>query len=96
YRPLEVAGKFKEHIVAFARRQGETTAIAIAPRFLTSLIEPGAFPLGESVWEDTHIKLPQEMPTSWTNAISLQTFSEEGIVSIGKALQHFPVALLTS
>jgi (1->4)-alpha-D-glucan 1-alpha-D-glucosylmutase len=96
YLPLEVTGKFKEHIVAFARRDGETTVIAIAPRFLTSLIEPGTLPLGESVWEDTRIELPQGMPTSWTNAISLQTFSEDGIVSIGKALQHFPVALLTS
>jgi maltooligosyltrehalose synthase len=36
------------------------------------------------------------MPTSWTDAISLQAFSEDGIVSIGKALQHFPVALLKS
>jgi (1->4)-alpha-D-glucan 1-alpha-D-glucosylmutase len=96
YLPLKVTGKFKEHIVAFARRHGETTAIAIAPRFLTSLSEPGALPLGESVWQDTRIELPQGMPTSWTDAISLQAFSEDGIVSIGKALQHFPVALLKS
>jgi (1->4)-alpha-D-glucan 1-alpha-D-glucosylmutase len=96
YLPLEVTGKFKEHIVAFARRHGETTAISIAPRFLTSLIEPGTLPLGESVWEDTRIELPQGMPKSWTDAISLQAFSEDGIVSVGKALQHFPVALLKS
>ncbi|AFZ19459.1 malto-oligosyltrehalose synthase [Allocoleopsis franciscana] len=96
YLPLNVTGTFKDHIVAFARRHGETTAIAIAPRFLTSLIEPGALPLGESVWQDTRIELPQGMPKSWTDTISLQAFSEDGIVSIGKALQHFPVALLKS
>ncbi|HEY9778778.1 MAG TPA: malto-oligosyltrehalose synthase, partial [Leptolyngbyaceae cyanobacterium] len=37
YQPLEVSGKFKEHIVAFARSNGNNTIVVITPRFLTSL-----------------------------------------------------------
>lgn len=94
YRPLEVRGKYKDHIVAFARQDGETTAITIAPRFFTSLVQPGKYPLGEQVWVDTQLQLPQGSGSSWRNAITEQTISESGEVAIAQILQHFPVALL--
>jgi len=93
YQPIEVSGKFKEHIVAFARSFGDTTAIAIAPRFFTSLIQPGEYPIGE-VWADTQLQLPQGMQSSWRDAITGQTISGTG--AIAQILQHFPVALLVS
>jgi (1->4)-alpha-D-glucan 1-alpha-D-glucosylmutase len=96
YQPLEVQGKFKEHIVAFARCWNQKTIVAIAPRFLTRLIQPGELPLGDKVWEDTHILIPQGMPETWNNTISTQSMSAEGTLSVGQALQHFPVALLMS
>jgi (1->4)-alpha-D-glucan 1-alpha-D-glucosylmutase len=92
YLPLEVSGKLKEHIVAFARSFGDTMAIAIAPRFFTTLVQPGEYPLGEQVWADTHLQLPQGTHSSWRNAITNQTISGSG--AIGQILQHFPVALL--
>jgi (1->4)-alpha-D-glucan 1-alpha-D-glucosylmutase len=93
YQPIEVGGKFKEHIVAFARSFGDTTAIAIAPRFLTSLVQSGEYPIGE-VWADTQLQLPQGMQSSWRDAITGQTISGTG--AIAQILQHFPVALLVS
>jgi len=93
YQPIEVSGKFKEHIVAFARSFGDTTAIAIAPRFFTSLVQPGEYPIGE-VWADTQLQLPQGMQSSWRDAITGQTISGTG--AIAQILQHFPVALLVS
>lgn len=96
YQPLEVSGKFKDHIVAFARRFGDTTAIAVAPRFLTTLVESGEYPLGEQVWADTQLKLPQGSQSTWRNAITEQTISGSDAIAIGQILQHFPVALLVS
>ncbi|MBD1804617.1 malto-oligosyltrehalose synthase [Microcoleus sp. FACHB-SPT15] len=93
YQPIEVSGKFKEHIVAFARSFGDTTAIAIAPRFFTSLVQPGDYPIGE-VWADTQLQLPQGRQSSWRDAITNQTISGTG--AIAQILQHFPVALLVS
>ncbi|WP_017720821.1 malto-oligosyltrehalose synthase [Kamptonema formosum] len=96
YQPLKVAGKFKEHIVAFARSSGDTTAIAVAPRFLTALVTPEGYPLGEQVWADTHIEIPQGAPSFWHNAITEQTISGGDKMAISEILQHFPVALLVS
>jgi len=94
YQPLEVVGKFKEHVVAFARRFEDTVAIAIAPRFFTTLVQPGEYPLGEQVWVDTQLKLPQGSPSTWRDAVTNQTVSGDGAIAIAQILQHFPVALL--
>jgi (1->4)-alpha-D-glucan 1-alpha-D-glucosylmutase len=96
YLPVEVSGKFKEHIVAFARSFGDTMAIAIAPRFLTSLVQPGESPVGEQVWADTQLQLPQGSQSTWRDAISNQTISGSGTIAIGQILQHFPAALLVN
>jgi (1->4)-alpha-D-glucan 1-alpha-D-glucosylmutase len=96
YQPLEVTGKFANHIIAFARKYEGQVAIAIATRFLTSLIQPGELPLGEQVWQDTHIRLPAKMPTSWTNAITAQPLQCQQTLFVGTALQHFPAVLLLS
>ncbi|MEH2468150.1 malto-oligosyltrehalose synthase [Nostoc sp.] len=96
YLPLEVQGTYANHIIAFARREGNQTAIAIAPRFLTSLIQPGDNPLGESVWQDTHLQLPHGTAFTWKNVLTQQPLEVTETLSIAAALAHFPVALLVS
>jgi len=93
YLPLEVSGKFKEHIVAFARSDGNRTIVTISPRFFTSLIQPGEYPLGEKVWDNTSLHLPTNA-SSWKDAITNQIVKANGKLLIGEALKHFPVALL--
>jgi (1->4)-alpha-D-glucan 1-alpha-D-glucosylmutase len=96
YIPLEVVGKFQDHIFAFARRIGNLTSITIVPRFCTGLVEPNTYPLGEQVWADTHLKLPAESALTWRDTITNQTIQAGGSLPVGKALQHFPVSLLIS
>lgn len=96
YQPIEVIGKFKEHIVAFARRFEDKIAIAVAPRFFTQLIQPEGYPLGEQVWVDTQLQLPQDASSTWQDAITNQAISGNGTLAIGQILQHFPVALLVN
>ena len=96
YLPLEVDGKFKEHIVAFAKRDSHTTIVVITPRFLTSLIQPGDYPLGEQLWADTCLRLPSGTPAGWKEAITAQEIEADGTLRIGEALKYFPAALLIS
>ena len=95
YQPLEVSGALQQHVIAFARHFEDQVAIAIAPRFLTSLIQPGERPLGKAVWHDTQISLPSS-PSTWKNAITAQSLQCKDTIALADALQHFPVALLVS
>jgi len=94
YLPLEVTGPFKDHVIAFARQAGDTTLITIVPRFLTGLIQPGTYPLGQEIWQETCLRLPSELPATWTDTITQQPVNGDRSLPIGSVLQHFPVALL--
>ncbi|MBF2046972.1 MAG: malto-oligosyltrehalose synthase [Elainella sp. C42_A2020_010] len=94
YQPLEVEGPHKNHIIAFARRHANSTVITIAPRYLTSIVEPGEYPLG-SVWGDTYLQLPDGLAVQ-QNLITAESLAAEGKILIAQALQHFPVALLAT
>jgi (1->4)-alpha-D-glucan 1-alpha-D-glucosylmutase len=101
YLPLEVDGTRANHVLAFLRRRGQHCALALVPRLLTRLIEgePG-LPLGESVWHDTRLLLPQTKPgIRWQNVFTgelVPVAHHDGQASLAVAdlLRHFPVALL--
>ncbi|MEK0194507.1 malto-oligosyltrehalose synthase, partial [Microcoleus anatoxicus] len=94
YQPLEVVGRFKDNLIAFARSYENTTAIVIAPRFLTGIVKPEEMPLGEKVWKDTKLELSEEMPSVWKDAITNQMVESNGQLAIAEALNYFPAALL--
>ncbi|NIS72202.1 MAG: malto-oligosyltrehalose synthase [Proteobacteria bacterium] len=96
YIPLEVAGEFSDHIVAFAREYEKNWAVTIAPRHLTGLIHEGENPLGDKIWADTCIPLPESAPHGWKNVITDQTIDADDKLAIGDVLKRFPVALLMS
>lgn len=94
YTPIEVTGKFKDHVVAFARNHGRNWALTITPRFLTSLITEGQYPLGQEVWYDTRILPPEGAPQGWKEVITDRVVNSKGTLTLGEVLEHFPVALL--
>ena len=90
YQPIEITGKYSDRIIAFSRNYQNKTIVAIAPRFLTTVIKPEQLPLGIEVWSDTSLKLPAK---NWQNAIDDRTIAGDK-VAVGEILQNFPVALL--
>ncbi len=96
YHALPATGKFKEHVIGFARSTKTTTIIAIAPRFLTGVIQPGEQPLGQQVWGDTCLQVPNKGVSTWRNLLTQETMQANGAMSVGQALHSFPVALFVS
>jgi (1->4)-alpha-D-glucan 1-alpha-D-glucosylmutase len=96
YIPLEVTGNYGEHILAFGRTYGQTITITVVPRFLTGLVEPKHFPLGNNIWKDTAIKLPEDWTNDWKEMITNQGIKGNHSLKIGDILTVFPVGLLAS
>ncbi|MBP8646588.1 MAG: malto-oligosyltrehalose synthase [Syntrophobacteraceae bacterium] len=94
YVPLAVEGSRKDHLLSFARKYRNEWAIVVVPRFLTGVIETGEDPLGERVWQDTRIVLPEDAPGRWRNLFTLQSLYGKKSLPVGKVLEHFPAALL--
>jgi (1->4)-alpha-D-glucan 1-alpha-D-glucosylmutase len=96
YISLEVQGVHRDHVVAFARKHDDRWAVAIAPRFLTGLVNEVEYPLGHEVWHDTRVGLPAHAPVAWKNVFTQEIISGEDSLAVGEALKQFPVGLLLS
>jgi (1->4)-alpha-D-glucan 1-alpha-D-glucosylmutase len=94
YQALRTGGKYRHHVIAFARRHGKTRAMTVVPRFLTRLIGADAAPTGPHVWADTHILLGRQAPEVWTNAITGEPMRAVERISIADILSRFPAGLL--
>jgi (1->4)-alpha-D-glucan 1-alpha-D-glucosylmutase len=94
YVGLRTSGTYANHVITFAREESGSWSLTIAPRFLTSVVEEGALPLGREVWADTEIVFPTAAPSEWTNVLTNQPFFTRNSHVVAEALEHFPVALL--
>jgi (1->4)-alpha-D-glucan 1-alpha-D-glucosylmutase len=94
YAPVPVEGRYRDHVVAFSRRHGTLAALVVAPRFLTGMIEEGTFPLGEALWQDTVLRLPEGLGPLWREIFSGETVEGDGLLPVGRVLRRFPVGLL--
>jgi len=101
YRPLEAKGERAQHVCGFMRQDRTNICLTVFPRFLTSLIpDPATRPLGESVWGQTWITLPSEIPNhSFRNILTQEIVTPQNLpgmlgLPLGTLFQHFPFALL--
>lgn len=95
YIPLNVSGRFKDHVISFMRKTDKASAVIIAPRWLSSLLDGRTLlPLGEDVWQDTIIHLPQDAPGAWIDQLSGGLLENGDTVRAGQALGILPVSLL--
>ncbi len=96
YIPLQIKGTHKHHIMAFAREHKGQWVLVVVPLLLTSLIKENEFPIGQQVWQDTNIVLPDGAPAHWQQVLGADTLNTNGTLQIAAALNSFPLALLTA
>ena len=94
YTPIIATGNFSDHLVAFVRRHGKEAIMAIATRFLTSVVSAEEFPLGRDMWIDTRFDLSLKDGAVLHNLITGQVIGGAEALNVGKMLEHFPVSLL--
>ena len=95
YIPMEITGRFSNHVVAFARRMKNQWSITAVPRFLTEVTDAQQTPLGKTIWKDTAAVIPFGAPERWKNVLTDQSLTIKNEWPIGKLFEFFPVALLT-
>jgi (1->4)-alpha-D-glucan 1-alpha-D-glucosylmutase len=94
YLPLTARGKYRNHIIAFARNHEDLWSVTVAPRFLTSLMSDGDMPLGRRIWDDTSIDIPKGAPQMWTHALTGKKLRCNCRMDISSLCEEFPAAVL--
>ena len=100
YLPLEGQGARARHICAFARRGAKRSVIAVAARLVATLMpEEKSMPLGEAVWQDTVLVLPEGSGKRFRNVINdeeLEAVEHGGqtVIPLARLFGQVSVALL--
>jgi (1->4)-alpha-D-glucan 1-alpha-D-glucosylmutase len=98
YVPRYADGPFARNIVAYERRNPESSALCVTSRLLTSVVDTGELPVG-GTWKDTVLPFPpDEGPRRFTNVFTGQTVETEKhnglhIIPMSQVFEDFPLAL---
>jgi (1->4)-alpha-D-glucan 1-alpha-D-glucosylmutase len=106
YVPIETRGAAKDHVCAFGRKTQQRAVIVVVPRLVAGLLgDSERPPMGEAVWSETEILLPQQARGArFRNIFTNETLecraasAEEGApcrLPLSAILASFPVAVLT-
>jgi (1->4)-alpha-D-glucan 1-alpha-D-glucosylmutase len=102
YVPLTVQGKHADHVIAFARRQGNCWAVVVATRLSAALLgddrTDGALPLVDPIsWDDTAVLMPEELfgraLFDWMSPAAPKV-EDTGRLYLREALTAMPVAVM--
>ncbi|RIV23879.1 malto-oligosyltrehalose synthase [Fibrisoma montanum] len=94
YIPLQVAGQYKDYVMAFARKHAQQWYVTVVPLHLADLSRRQKTEIPALDWKDTRILLPDDAPAAWEH-LWLKT---TGTVDQGIAMQDIvgplPLAVL--
>ncbi len=93
YLPLQVQGKLKDHVLAFARQDKDCFCLTIVPRLLCQQTE---FLTQDVLWDDTKIIVPENFPSDWKDVFTQNEISSAEGWDVKRLLEHFPVGLFVS
>jgi malto-oligosyltrehalose synthase/4-alpha-glucanotransferase len=97
YIPLQVRGKYSQHICAFARQYKQQWLITVVPLGFAKCCKDQKVQAGNFNWEDTAIILPNEAPLGWENLLTgKKEYKDplyEGIL-ISQLFNHIQLAVI--
>ena len=102
YVPLRASGRWRDHVFAFGRVDGNDVAITCVPRLVAALVPDGGGPPIGSVWDDTRLDvspLPKDSVTRLCDAFTGATVDAAlhgQTIPLATLFERFPVALLVN
>jgi (1->4)-alpha-D-glucan 1-alpha-D-glucosylmutase len=101
YHSLQVNGEKAAHLCAYARIHPSGTVFTLVPRLFARLLgEKSGMPLGEDVWGDTTVELPEDLRRAAFISVlgTADQLSEypNGALWVGTMLRDFPVGLIAT
>lgn len=92
YIPLETEGRYKDHVIAYARRYRQSWCVVVAPLHTAGIQKKQKNKTID--WKNTRVVLPAYAPVEWEHLLyDKKGKTQEGIL-LNEILDAVPVALL--
>ncbi len=94
YLPIQVHGKYSEHVCAFARQYQHYWYISVVPVNVAQLCKMPPCDFHSLNWEDTRLILPNHLSPLARNVLMDEALEHNGTVKIQQLFSVLPVAFL--
>lgn len=95
YVPLEVKGKYADHILAYARKGTQAWTIVVVPLHIAAICEAEQTDLFSINWKNTRIELPAGAPEAWNHLFTREQGKVKGsLIKIEEIFKGLPLAVL--
>jgi malto-oligosyltrehalose synthase/4-alpha-glucanotransferase len=96
YLPLQIIGKYKDNVIAYARRYNADWYVTVIPLHLARLTG-GQFETVKAIdWSDTAVALPAGAPANFQNMLSGTKSKASSTLMVSDLFHELPLALLKS
>ncbi len=92
YIPLEVQGRYRNHVIAFARKHRQQLLIVIAPLHTANLFQEKKF--NDFDWENTEVLLPGNILPSATSIFTGEPLNISNKLRVNDIFQQLPFAMI--
>lgn len=93
YIPLEVTGKYRRHILAYARKHQRDWLVVVVPLHLAAIEEIRNDVAHELDWEDTAVVLPNRLPVGWRHLLC-PIKGEGKVLALSSVFKDLPLAVV--
>ena len=93
YIPLEVAGRYKRHVLAFARRHQHKWLLVLVPLGIAAICREQRCNPDQVDWRNTRINLSPEMPAEGTCLLTGKKKQLDRVLHLKDALGTIPLGL---
>ncbi|MDZ7739990.1 MAG: malto-oligosyltrehalose synthase [Bacteroidales bacterium] len=87
YIPLEIQGKYKNHIISFMRKYRDEHLLIILPLHTASMD-------GLNDWGNTRVRLPDLAPPKWENSFTKKILKSSGDIMVKDVFEKIPFGIL--
>ena len=94
YIPLKTIGKYKDHVLAFARHYGQSWIVVAVPLNLAKISEDQKVDVMQIDWKDTRIILPANAPDTWEHLLVKTKGTTDKVLSLKAIFKNAPLAIL--
>ena len=99
FEPLKVEGKRANNLLGYARRDGKSGLMVVAPKWLAQAKAPMNQQDMRKFWSNTEIRLPEGGSGQWVNLFgdapsSVKNTEKQNALKVADLLGNFPVACL--
>lgn len=97
YSPMSTKGVFSDNVVAFSRTDGSKTILVAVPR-LTVAMGRQKLPVGNELWGDTSLAIPESVSGTFEDVFSRRLFklSPGQEIKAGELFESTPFSVLVS